>query len=65
MRFSTVMAVLLIGAVLYVIMAVLRAVAIGRMEGMQDEALEYRRKAVRGAVLGAVVLLGALLANWW
>lgn len=65
MRFSAVMAVLLIGAVLYVIMAVIRAVAIGRMEGMQDEALEYRRKAVRGAVFGAVVLLGALLANWW
>ena len=52
MRFSTVMAVLLIGAVLYVVMAVIRAVA-------------NRRKAVRGAVFGAVVLLGALLANWW
>ena len=65
MRFSTVMAVLLIGAVLYVVMAVIRAVAIGRMEDMQDEALEYLRKAVRGAVFGAVVLLGALLANWW
>ena len=49
MRFSTVLAVLLIGALLYLVMALIRAVAIGRMEGMQDEALAYRRKAWRAA----------------
>ena len=36
MRLSTVMAVLLIGALLYFVMAVIRAVVIGRMPGMQD-----------------------------
>ena len=65
MRLSTMMAVLLIGAVLYVVMAVLRAVAIGKMEGMQDEALEYRRKAVRGAVFAGVVALGAGRTRWF
>ena len=57
MRLSTVMTVLLIGALLYFVMAVIRAVVIGRMPGMQDEALAYRRKARRAAVFGAVVLL--------
>ncbi len=65
MRLSTLMAVLFIGALLYFIMAVIRAVAIGKMEGMQDEALAYRRKAVRAAVFGAAVLLGAVLTGWW
>ena len=65
MRLSTIMAVLLIGTVLYIIMAVIRAVAIGRMEGMQDEALAYRQKAVRAAIFGAVVLVISFLTNWW
>ncbi|MFT3779987.1 MAG: hypothetical protein QM772_17300 [Ottowia sp.] len=65
MRLSTVMAVLLIGAVLYFVMAVIRAVAVGRMEGMQDEALAYRRKAVRAAVFGAVALAVMLLTDWF
>ena len=65
MRLSTLMAVLLIGAALYFIMAVIRAVAVGRMEGMQDEALAYRRKARRAAVFGAVVLLASWLTGWW
>ncbi|QTD46748.1 hypothetical protein [Ottowia testudinis] len=65
MRLSTVMAVLFMGAVLYVVMAIIRYVVIGRMEGMQDEALEHRRKAVRGAVFGAAALVIAILANWW
>lgn len=65
MRLSTVMAVLFIGALLYVLMAVIRAVAIGKMEGMRDEALEYRRKAVRGAVFAGVVALGAVLTRWF
>ena len=65
MRFSTVLAVLLIGALLYLVMTLIRAVAIGRMEGMQDEALAYRRKAWRAAVFAAVVLLGAVLTGWW
>ena len=65
MRLSTVMAVLFIGAVLYVIMAVIRAVAVGRMEGMQDEALAYRRKAVRAAVFAAVALAVMLLTDWF
>ena len=65
MRLSTMMAVLLIGAVLYVVMAVLRAVAIGKMEGMQDEALAYRRKAVRAAVFGVVVLAAAVVTRWF
>ena len=65
MRLSTMMASLLIGAVLYVVMAVLRAVAIGKMEGMQDEALDYRRKAVRAGIFGAVVLLVAYVMDWW
>ena len=64
MRLSTVLAVLLVGAALYVLMAVIRAVVIGRMEGMQDEALAYRRKAVRGVIFGAVVLLGVILTGW-
>jgi len=59
------LAVLLIGALLYLVMALIRAVAIGRMEGMQDEALAYRRKAWRAAVFAAVVLLGAVLTGWW
>ncbi|MDO5693178.1 MAG: hypothetical protein Q4G70_12015 [Pseudomonadota bacterium] len=62
---STIMAVLLIGAVLYFIMAVIRAVAIGRMEGMEDEALAYRQKAVRAAIFGVVVLTGSVLTHWW
>ena len=65
MRLSTLMAVLLIGAVLYFIMAVIRAVAIGRMEGMQDEALAYRQKAVRAAIFGVAVLVGSLITGWW
>ena len=65
MRLSTIMAVLLIGTVLYIIMAVIRAAAIGRMEGMQDEALAYRRKAVRAGIFGAVVLLVAYVMDWW
>lgn len=65
MRLSTIMAVLLIGTVLYIIMAVIRAVAIGRMEGMEDEALEYRHKAVRAAIFGAVLLVISFLTNWW
>ena len=65
MRVSTVMAVLLIGALLYFVMAVIRAVVIGRMPGMQDEALAYRRKARRAAVFGAVVLLASRLTGWW
>ena len=65
MRLSTVMAVLLIGAVLYVVMAVIRAVVIGRMEGMHDEALAYRRKAVIGAIFAAVMGLVATLGDWW
>ena len=36
MRFSTVMAVLLVGAVLVFVMAVFRAVVIGRMDGMTN-----------------------------
>ena len=65
MRLSTIMAVLLIGTVLYIIMAVIRAAAIGRMEGMQDEALDYRRKAVRAGIFGAVLLLVAYVMDWW
>ncbi len=65
MRLSTLMAVLLIGAALYVVMAIVRAIAIGRMAGMQDEAAAYRRKAVIGAVFGAVVLGVALLTGWF
>ena len=57
--------VLLIGTVLYIIMAVIRAAAIGRMEGMQDEALAYRRKAVRAAVFGVVVLAAAVVTRWF
>ncbi|HOB68145.1 hypothetical protein [Ottowia sp.] len=64
MRWSNVMAVLLVGAVLYFIMAVIRAIAVGRMEGMQDEALAYRRKAVRAAVFGAVMLVVVLSGGW-
>jgi hypothetical protein len=59
------MAVLLIGALLYFAMAVIRAVVIGRMEGMQDEALAYRQKARRAAVFGAVVGLVAWLTHWF
>ena len=47
------------------IMAVIRAAAIGRMEGMQDEALAYRRKAVRAAVFGVVVLAAAVVTRWF
>jgi hypothetical protein len=65
MRWSNVMAVLVVGAVLYFIMAVIRAVAVGRMEGMQDEALAYRRKAVRAGIFGAVVLLVAYVMDGW
>ncbi len=65
MRFSTVLAVLLIGALLYLVMALIRAVAIGRMEGMQDEVLAYRRKAWRAAVFAAVVLLTSWLTGLW
>ncbi len=65
MRWSNVMAVLLVGAVLYFIMAVIRAIAVGRMEGMQDEALAYRRKAVRAAVFGAVMLVVVVLSGGW
>jgi hypothetical protein len=65
MRFSTVMTVLLVGGALYFIMAVLRAVVIGRMQGLQDEALAYRRKAVRAAVFCAAVLLASWLTGWW
>ena len=65
MRLSTIMAVLLIGTVLYIVMAVIRAVAIGRMEGMRDEALAYRRKALRAAVFGALLLGVSLLGGWW
>ena len=65
MRLSTLMAVLLIGALLYFIMAVIRAVAVGRMEGMQDEALAYRQKAVRAAIFGVAVLVGSLITGWW
>ena len=64
MRFSTVMAVLLVGAVLVFIMAVIRAVVVGRMEGMQAEAFRYRQKAVRAAWFGAAVLLVVVLTNW-
>ena len=65
MRLSTLMAVLLIGTVLYIVMAVIRAIVIGRMEGMQDEALDYRRKAVRAGSFGAVVLRVAYVMDWW
>ena len=65
MRLSTIMAVLLIGTVLYIIMAVIRAAAIGRMEGMQDEARAYRRKAVRAAVFGVAVLAAAVVTRWF
>lgn len=65
MRLSTIMAVLLIGTLLYVVMAVIRAVAIGRMQGMQDEAQAYRRKALRAAVFGLVLLGVSLLTGWW
>ncbi len=65
MRLSTLMAVLLIGTVLYIVMAVIRAIVIGRMEGMQDEALDYRRKAVRAGIFGAVLLLVAYVMDWW
>ena len=64
MRFSTVMAVLLVGAVLVFIMAVIRAVVVGKMQGMQAEAFRYRQKAVRAAWFGAAVLLAVLLTNW-
>ncbi len=65
MRWSNVMGVLLVGAVLYFIMAVIRAIAVGRMEGMQDEALAYRRKAVRAAVFSAVMLMVMVLSGGW
>jgi hypothetical protein len=65
MRWSNVMAVLVVGAVLYFIMAVIRAVAVGRMEGMQDEALAYRRKAVRAAVFAVVVGVGIVVSGGW
>ena len=65
MRLSTLMAVLLIGTVLYIVMAVIRAIVIGRMEGMQDEALDYRRNAVRAGIFGAVLLLVAYVMDWW
>lgn len=64
MRFSTVMAVLLAGAVLVFVMAVIRAVAVGRMEGMQAEAFKYRQKAVRAAWFGAAVLALVVLTDW-
>ena len=65
MRLSTVMAVLLIGTVLSIVVAVIRAIIISKMEGMQDEALDYRRKAVRAGIFGAVVLLVAYVMDWW
>ncbi|WOP16854.1 hypothetical protein [Ottowia sp. SB7-C50] len=65
MRWSNVMGVLLAGAVLYFIMAVIRAIAVGRMEGMQDEALAYRRKAVRAAVFSVVMLVLVVLSGGW
>jgi hypothetical protein len=64
MRFSTVMAVLLFGAVLVFVMAVIRAVVVGRMEGMQAEAFRYRQKAVRAAWSGAAVLALAVVTGW-
>ena len=65
MRLSTIMAVLLIGTLLYIVMAVIRALAIGRMQGLQDEAAAYRRKALRAALVGAMLLGVALLTGWW
>lgn len=65
MRFSTVMAVLLVGAVLVLVMAVIRAVACARMDGMQAEAFRYRQKAVRAAWFGAAVLALMVLTGWW
>ena len=65
MRLSTLMAVLQIGTVMYIDMADIRAIDIGRMEGKQDEALDYRRKAVRAGIFGAVVLLVAYVMDWW
>jgi hypothetical protein len=65
MRWSTPMAVLLAGGALYFVMAVIRAVAVGRMQGMQDEAAAYRRKGVWAVVFCAVVLLGSWFTGWW
>ena len=64
MRFSTVMAVLLVGAVLVFVMAVIRAEVVGRMEGMQAGAFRYRQKAVRAAWLGAAVLALVVVSGW-
>lgn len=64
MRFSTVIAVLLVAAVLVLVMAVIRAVVVGRMEGMQAEAFQYRQKAVRAAVCVAV-LVGVVVVTGW
>ena len=65
MRLSNVLVVLLIGAVLYAVMAIIRAVVIGRMDGMQDEALAYRQKALRAAVVCALLLVAFVLADRW
>ena len=65
MRLSTLMAVLLIGTVLFIVIAVLRDIFTRRMERLQDEALDYRRKAVRAGIFGAVVLLVAYVMDWW
>ena len=65
MRLSTVMAVLLIGTLLYIAMALIRALAIARMQGQQDEAAAYRLKALRAAMFGALLLGVSLLTGWW
>lgn len=64
MRFSTVIAVLLVAAVLVLVMAVIRAVVVGRMEGMQAEAFQYRQKAVRAAVCVAALVVVVLVTGW-
>lgn len=64
MRFSTVMAVLLVGALLVLVMAVIRAMVVGRMEGMETEAFQYRQKAVRAAWCVAALLIVVLVTGW-
>lgn len=64
MRFSTVMAVLLVGAVLVFVMAIIRAVVVGRMEGMEAEAFRYRQKAVRAAWCGAALAALMIVTGW-
>lgn len=64
MRFSTVIAVLLVGAILVFVMAVIRAVVVGRMEGMEAEAFQYRQKAVRAAWCVAALVVLVLVSGW-